>query len=452
MPELRRWASSAMPTWWASTRVRARVGSSRPGRTAPTSTSGTRHRQPRTAAPSPPGVVVVDVSDPTHPTPTHLADSQLDDRPLGVREGESGPAACSGVHRQPRRRDGFSVYDITADCTAPVLKSDVHLPGSFGHTGQWAPDGKTYYVTPLRATPSIIAVDVTSRPPPLRNPRRTLYFPRSRPRAPGPQSRQVAVARPRVHKDGNTAYITMFGVGSNNGFAILDVSDFQQRRANPMYRVIGQLPGTTEASGRRTRSPITIAGKPYILVTDEGGAWLAGVCASMASRQRVPQTHRHQRPTHPTVAAKIQLDVVQTRRTAPHATAPIVSTQLCRTAGRGRPNPPFFAHSCHYCNVDDVDDAKIAACNCFASGLRFFDIHDVTNSRRWPTTSLRPKERSPSRPRCTRTATPPPPTCDSTTGRPPSPASRRTVNADAVETSGRRPRTTGSWSSPCTRR
>jgi hypothetical protein len=36
--------------------------------------------------------------------------------------------------------------------------------------------------------------------------------------------------------------------------------------------------------------------------------------------------------------------------------------------------PGFFGHSCHYCNVDDADDAKIAACSCFASGLRVFDI------------------------------------------------------------------------------
>ena len=29
--------------------------------------------------------------------------------------------------------------------------------------------------------------------------------------------------------------------------------------------------------------------------------------------------------------------------------------------------------------MDDVDDAKILACNCFASGLRFWDIHDISN-------------------------------------------------------------------------
>src|SRR5262249_40258705 len=40
-----------------------------------------------------------------------------------------------------------------------------------------------------------------------------------------------------------------------------------------------------------------------------------------------------------------------------------------------------FNHSCHYCNVDDADNGKIAACSCFAAGLRFFDISDVNNVR-----------------------------------------------------------------------
>ena len=42
---------------------------------------------------------------------------------------------------------------------------------------------------------------------------------------------------------------------------------------------------------------------------------------------------------------------------------------------------PGFGASCHYCNVDNVDDAKIAACNCFTAGLRIFDISDATNPR-----------------------------------------------------------------------
>ena len=33
------------------------------------------------------------------------------------------------------------------------------------------------------------------------------------------------------------------------------------------------------------------------------------------------------------------------------------------------------------CNVDDADNAKIAACNCFAAGLRFFDISNPTSPK-----------------------------------------------------------------------
>lgn len=40
-------------------------------------------------------------------------------------------------------RNGFAIYDISADCKHPVLKSSKALVGNLGHTGQWAPDGKT---------------------------------------------------------------------------------------------------------------------------------------------------------------------------------------------------------------------------------------------------------------------------------------------------------------------
>ena len=40
----------------------------------------------------------------------------------------------------------FAVYDISADCRHPVLKSSIDLPGSEGHMGNFAPDGRTYYV------------------------------------------------------------------------------------------------------------------------------------------------------------------------------------------------------------------------------------------------------------------------------------------------------------------
>src|SRR5204862_2761566 len=41
---------------------------------------------------------------------------------------------------------GFAVYD-TSDCRHPVLLADIQLPGSQGHMGAFAPDGRTYYLT-----------------------------------------------------------------------------------------------------------------------------------------------------------------------------------------------------------------------------------------------------------------------------------------------------------------
>ena len=67
--------------------------------------------------------------------------------------------------------------------------------------------------------------------------------------------------------------------------------------------------------------------------------------------------------------AKIQLDVHD----------PAYCTQVGSTPVT--PTGPSFGFSCHYCNVDDADNAKIAACSCFAAGWRFFDISEPTSPR-----------------------------------------------------------------------
>ena len=61
--------------------------------------------------------------------------------------------------------------------------------------------------------------------------------------------------------------------------------------------------------------------------------------------------------------------------------APVVSTRTTLADGgfTDTAGQFFFGHSCHYCQVDDADDAKVLACNCFASGLRFWDIHDISS-------------------------------------------------------------------------
>jgi LVIVD repeat len=328
-----------------------------------------------------PGVAVVDVSDPTNPTPTTWLNSPAMIDPWESVKVNPTRELIGGGQRPLNNSspgDGFSVYDITGGCTQPVLKAAVELPGSFGHTGQWAPDGKTYYITPLLATPSIVAVDVTdpSNPAEIPGGLYTFVVPTELPNS--------TLHDLEFSKDGNTAYITMFGFGGGtNGFAVLDVSDFQQRRANPHYHVISTLTWDDGSFGAQNALPITIAGKPYVLVTDEAGAGFEGAAACLQgiSANGFPRLIDISDPTQPFVAQKLMLDVADPANCVHMTTAPVVGTQTILADGGTveTAGPFFFGHSCHYCNVDDVDDAKIAACNCFASGLRFFDIHDINN-------------------------------------------------------------------------
>ena len=89
-----------------------------------------------------PGVVVIDVSDPTNPQPTaYLADTPAALNPhenikVNQARGLLGLAQSNGPN--------FAVYDLSADCEHPKLASSITVPNSSGHMGGWAEDGKTY--------------------------------------------------------------------------------------------------------------------------------------------------------------------------------------------------------------------------------------------------------------------------------------------------------------------
>src|SRR5213075_1291703 len=108
------------------------------------------------AAEAHPGTVVMDVSNPSSPkATTWLNDNAMLDPWESLKVNPARQLLAAGQ----RPSTGFSIYDISADCKNPQQKAFVNIPGMFGHTGQWAPDGNTYYVTPLRADQSIIAID-----------------------------------------------------------------------------------------------------------------------------------------------------------------------------------------------------------------------------------------------------------------------------------------------------
>ena len=311
-----------------------------------------------------PGTVVVDVSDPSHPVITdHLTDISMND-PWESLKVNPARQLLGGAQRPG---PGFAIYDISGDCRHPVKKATVVLPGSKGHAGQWAPDGNTYYVTTINNDPSIIAVDTTDVTAPKVI---TTWIP------PGNVS-------PIFHdlefsKDGNTAYQTIIGglpaipAGTQNGLLILDVSDIQQRRPNPTIRIVGQTIWDDGSIIAQNALPIRIAGKPYVLFTDEAGAFRDGLAAGQAacgagkSMNGFPRLIDVSNPAAPTTVSKLQIELAD----------PTMCTAALQTIPVSKSGDQFFGYSCHYCNVDDADNATVAACSCFGAGLRFFDIKD----------------------------------------------------------------------------
>ena len=317
-----------------------------------------------------PGTVVVDVSDPAHPVITdHLVDPSgamidpWESLKVNVQRQLLGGAQQPGP--------GFAIYDISGDCRHPVLKSSVVLSGSKGHAGQWAPDGKTYYITTITNNPSVVAVDTTD----VSNPK--VFFTWTPPAGTDPIFHDLEFS-----KDGNTAYMTIIGgfgsqPGSTNGLLTLDVSDIQSRKANPTIRIISTLTWDDGSVIAQNALPVTIKGKPYILFTDELGPNLEGAgaaqaaCASGKSVNGFPRLIDISDPVHPAVVSKLQLEMSDVA----HCSQSLAAIATTGNTPFG-PGNPIFGYSCHYCNVDDADDATMAACSCFSAGMRFFDIRD----------------------------------------------------------------------------
>ncbi len=323
-----------------------------------------------------PGTVVVDVSDPKNPKPTaYLAEPAF----LDPWESLKVNAARQLLAGDQKSNVGFTIYDISKDCLHPALMSSINIPGMFGHTGQWAPDGNTYYITPLRTDQTIVAVDTKDPAHPAMIPCAAGSYGCGTNGFFTAPSADFVTARwhdLEFSKDGNTAYIAMLGTGTaapGNGLVIMDVSDFQSRKANPAYRVISQLRWDDGSVGAQNSLPITIKGKPYILFTDESGGPVAG-CSQGKSAAGFPRLIDISDPKNPVTASKLILDIHDPANCTVAATTPVTNA----TVTNGNTSSAPFGFSCHYCNVDDVDNAKIAACNCFAAGLRIFDISNAS--------------------------------------------------------------------------
>ena len=277
------------------------------------------------------GVNVLDMSNPEQPVHTATLTSPAMITPhesLVVSQKRGLIVAVAG---NPAFAPGIvDVYDASADCRFPVLKSSRPL-GVFGHVSCLTPDGKTFY-SASPGTATIVPVDI------------------SNPSAPVPlgfynyDSHGLSIGQ-----DGNRAYVA----GINSGLIILDTSEIQARKLGPQVHEIARLTWNS-MSIPQNAIPVTIDGHPFVVEIDEFGA------GSEVGAGRIIDIGDE---AHPQVISNLRLEVHQPEN-------------FSTIAGDPGTSSPIQGYAGHYCNVPTRVDPQIVACSMILSGLRVFDISD----------------------------------------------------------------------------
>ncbi|HEY1058393.1 MAG TPA: hypothetical protein VGE55_06640 [Limnobacter sp.] len=288
-----------------------------------------------------PGVQVIDVQNPSSPRYVKSLDSiafvQSTWESLKVNEKRG---LLGGVAAGPIEDVAFfDLYDISGDCAQPRLLNGltgkITLPANLlGHEGEFSPDGNTYWAT-SSAGGSITAIDI-------RNPA---------------QPKPVFIGNSLLPNhgfsfsaDGRRMYLTS---ANPAGVMILDVSDVQDRKPIPIVKPVGSLFWQDGNISQHT-IPVSIRGVPHLVVVDEFGTGAARIL-NIADE------------TKPFIVSKMRLAIQQPE----HADK--------RRADLG--NNGLFGYEAHYCTVDRTTDPQAMACGYFQSGVRVFDIRDITKPR-----------------------------------------------------------------------
>jgi hypothetical protein len=331
------------------------------------------------------GIKVIDVSDPAHP----VVAANLTDTPaaLDPHETVASNANTRLLVAGQSGGENFAVYDVS-DCRHPVLKSSLTLPGSNGHMGAFAPDGKTYY---LSQNPCCSGVGGPLYVVDLTDPSNAKQLPTwnfagdGRPHSLdlNPQGFAPGLG------EGTRAYM---GQGrswpfadAQDGLVITDVSDYQSRLPNPQIRIISTLfypdQGTAESM-----VPLKINGHPYILSLDEAGAASGAGGWPVACQRGVgafgyPQIIDVADELHPKIISKLRLQVADPANcealrleTPPDVPGTAPGTNLPAISGTTN-------YSGEACVADNPDDTKMLACGFQNAGLRVFDVSDATNPK-----------------------------------------------------------------------
>jgi hypothetical protein len=238
-----------------------------------------------------------------------------------------------------------------------------------GHEGSWAPDGTTYYG---RGGRNYYAIDTMNTLAP----------------------KLISVFTPplsissghglSVSEDGTRGYFVASAslTGPNlidpdfpagNGLIIYDLTQVQQRQADPQVGVVGEVYWKDGAVAQMT-IPVTIGRKPYVIHADEAGtggfqtpAQFAQACSVGMIAFPYVRIIDTSDERNPRVVAKIMHEV--------HLPA------NCDAVAPDLPGTGNFNSGSHYCSVDNKRRATTLACGFFNSGIRIFDIRDPIRPR-----------------------------------------------------------------------
>ena len=285
------------------------------------------------------GVHVLDMADPSKPVKTANLLTPAMESPHESVELNQKRGLIAADMGYPTFNPGFvDIYDVTQDCRAPVPLSSTPL-GILGHESGFAPDGNTFYVSSTGGG-TITALDVTDPTLP-----KILWVNRD----------DYSAHGMRLSAEGNRLYIADTG----SGLIILDVSEIQARKPDPVVREVSRLEWDV-MSIPQVAIPVTIKGQPYLVEVDEFSRGTSTEPDAPVGAARIIDISDE---TKPKIVSDIRLEVNNPAGREESLGDPGAGSRLQGYTG-------------HYCSVPRAEEPGIVACSFIASGLRVFDIRD----------------------------------------------------------------------------
>ena len=291
-----------------------------------------------------PGTYVLDMKDPAKPVVTDVIRTAAFSSPHESMRLNAKRGLLVAAFGTPATAPGqLDVFDVSQDCRKPVPVSSTPL-GFLGHEGGFAPDGNTFYVGSLYFR-TLTAIDLSDPRVP-----KTLWA-----------TDDYEPHGVSISEDGNTLYMAQaaFDDGGFSGLTVLDVSQVQKRVLNPVVPVVSRLTWDT-VSTPQNATPFTRNGRKYVMEIDEFGGGASIGAARIIDVQDI---------TKPKVVSDIRLAVNR------------AEAQGDDLEGDPGNDQQFQGYQGHYCSLPSRVDPNILACTFIMSGLRVFDISDVTKPR-----------------------------------------------------------------------